>query len=128
MIYYKVVDELAYSYLSFSHSLLPSRYIIGYKIGEWVKGPYGTKLFVFDNLIGARKFSRLECSVIFACEVTNPLVVGFGIVPFPLNKSQPNIDKYWEKFHNIEEYNLKLIAPPQGTVLVDSVKLLKKVT
>lgn len=119
MKYYKVLDENLRSFLNINR--------IQYKVGEWVKAPSNTRLFVFDNLYNAQKFNTIY--PIFECEIIG------GIKGYPevyyLDHTQ-----YWDKFNarvakkkkfhvkDCPEFtNLKII----DSVLCKAVKLTTKV-
>lgn len=100
MIYYKVTTK---DNESISRTLLGSNEIVKYKINEWVFSPVpGKFLFVFNNLNDAKDFAIIPDCKIYECEVN-----GFNIGP------QQKLDFY--------------LQPPNGTVQVYGVKLIKEI-
>lgn len=111
--YYKVVHNPGQLY---SARNIYNR--VTYKVGEWVSPTLEySKLFVFDNLHSAKIF-RYGGEEIYSCEVLNPVKEYYGA------NSSYDIEYFWQ-FPYIEMN--KLMKLPEGTILVDQVKLLEKV-
>lgn len=123
MIYYKAVkkSESGHSYLSYTHFYLPTKYVVKYKVGEFVSAPRGTKLFVFDTMENLMDFIQIShCIRVFSCEVTNPQPLSDSILRFD---NLQDVQQYWTYKQNHYEY----VSPKRGTVLADSVKLLQEI-
>jgi len=122
--HYKVVCEDTNNQLhSFLHHKITS-HSITYCINEWV---YPTiphsKLFVFSSLKEAFRWKESNSFLcVYECEVRNPQKIKWICSWF--------IQSVWEDFWN-KRYNKKKMPEkhkiPQHTIVVDAVKLIKKI-
>lgn len=121
MIYYKVVTDNLKSIMSKLHSF-PEKYVTQYKIGEWTKPAIAnTKLFVFNDLAAARRFSLMEDGRLYSCDVINPFEKTVGA-------SFNFFDNFWKhedvKYLCDRQYFMPL---PNNTVFCDAVKLIEEI-
>jgi len=130
--------------LSIFHRGLKHRYgrILKYEINEWTYPTIkGSKLFVFDTIENAMEFlhtnmnlkyqfstfSIFDRGTIWMCEVHNPSKN--GIVADSLRNNWQTVIKAWKlrKYKKRFKHLVHLIRPPNGTLFVDAVKLIKEV-
>ncbi len=115
--YYKVTDG---SQCSFGVSRLVSIY---YTIGQWTMPEVG-KLFCFDSLTNAVALWATGCRI-FECEVKNPQHYDGKILA---NPKPEYIREFWKRFDNQSKLvTFRLVDTPTGTVLCDSIKLIKEI-
>jgi hypothetical protein len=122
--YYKVVACCGNKLTSCCQNpLFPDEYRVEYKINEFVVPRIeGTKLFVFNDLQCAIDFAfelfGLGCyGEIWSCEITNPGPIS-NLSRFDLNLFR----RYWAGTLS----NVDMISTPEGTIGVDSVKLVER--
>jgi len=125
-VYYKVVKNNLCSAVSWK---LPSRFIVQYKIGEWVYPNIPkTRLMVFKNLNRAQIFSN-SSSIIFTCLVKNPSSKSIFV---PLIQCD-SVNEFLQKWNELRKKQLQhkkhvnTQRIPKGTMFVSAVKLLKQV-
>jgi hypothetical protein len=116
--YYKVVSsDLTSARIS------ETAFRVHYKIGEWTYPTRkGTKIFVFDDLQGAKNFINDTWNSgdkIFECEVKSPCTDKSYFVEFG------SLDYFWNRLLAGEKVFPD--EPLPGTVFVDAVKLLKEI-
>jgi hypothetical protein len=122
--YYKVVAKCGDGLTSCCQNpFFPSDWKVKYKVGEFVTPILeGSKLLVFDDLQRATDFAFDVFGFgtygeIWSCDVTNPNSISF------LSRFDPDwILSYWKGFSS----QLLMFAAPEGTVAVDSVKLIER--
>lgn len=136
--YYKIVsrDWDRDSLVSMTYNWLNKTDIptVEYLVNNWVYPKIG-KLFVFDDLEAAKKYERkFHCgsvggSYIYECEVKNPRTI-----TRIMNLTEKTLLlKFWQNYKNkksfrkIADQSSILWPVPQGSYVVDAVKLTKKV-
>ena len=134
--YYKVVAEGLVSvwtrYISIDNPTSRRDFIVQYKLHEWIKpNVKGSKLFVFDALMAARDFAEPMRSQgvpkieVYECRVKNP---GSSGVFMDYILDQPSFAlRLWEEFNVQNIIPSSVLNPPNGTIWVDEVKLIRKV-
>ena len=121
--FYKVVNKGMTSYIVENHEDISVKYILN----KWVKPKLeGSKLFVFRGLQAARDFgffigTTVQNARIYQCEVKNPEKCKIKIIDFFF--MGPNIKDFWES----DKRRNHCIDAPQGSYLVDAVKLIKQI-
>ncbi len=124
-IYYKVVkaDTL-------KSCLTLDEFAVQYKVGEWVKAPTRTKLFVFTNLDYAKSWTGLgwvENCNIYSCHVTNigeykwMMSIGWCFA-----RNMRDLKKKIRSKKKIEFSDEQMV--PAGTIFAGRVKLLEKMS
>jgi len=118
--YYKVVDEHLCS------AVATGKFKVKYSLDGWVEPEIG-KLFCFDNLESAKGFANNDGLLkVFECKVKNPekyegfvLSIGFCY----------GIKRFWKNyFKKLKDwYVWGITRVPKGTILCDSIKLVKEV-
>jgi hypothetical protein len=125
-IYYKVTNQNLKSCTT-THYNIPDKYKIQYKVNEKVFGADDTPLFVFKTLEDAKEFvPRIPCREprFFKCEVTKPRKIKYLSYLADISMFFSFIrNKQLRKKH--KEY--EVFSPTEGTLAVDSVKLLEEV-
>ncbi len=129
-IYYKVVRPdltsfgATFNINSVGFGFLPKKYVVKYKIGEWVYPAPGTKLFVFDNLQEAKKWTNTrderERFLLFECEVENPKVVSYRRFPC-CPRTNIEIERFWDFYKTNPNH-----GDEEGHVGCSAVKLIRK--
>ncbi len=127
MILYKVVS-VGGKHTDFSGKFFSARifdygspesrmFAVEYKVGEMVSAKYpGTKLFAFDSLPAAQNFSLCP-EQIFKAE-------GTGISRPVQIVERGSLKKYYDDDFSFDG---QLTQPPVGTVLCESIELIKRV-
>ncbi len=122
-VYYKVVKSD-----TLKSCLTPDEFAVQYKIGEWVKAPARTKLFIFANLYDAKswiEFGHTPNCDIYSCHVTNIGKYKWVMSIFWLNKNMRDLKK---KFRSKKRLCIPYKRPtPTGTIFAGKVKLLEKI-
>jgi len=141
-LYYKVVreDQLSSDVLckwkTFSSDLLMSasdcspRLQLLYEIGQWKRPNLEhSKLFVFSSLKEAKSFAGLSREI-YTCEVKNPSKIRY--IPW-FNSGYTHIKGFWDARYNKKKSidfcceNGKLNKPQRHTVIVDAIKLIRRI-
>lgn len=129
--YYKVVTQSHKSCVISTYSLY-NKYCIQYKINEFVNSKLGLPLYVFDNLNAAKFFANYGVGgkqvKIYECEVTKPRKIKY-LSWLRCGYYNDKID-YINKFLLEKKHNKKLsnvFQAPNGTIAVDSVKLVAEI-
>lgn len=113
--YYKITN------LS-NQSVIESTHCVQYSTHHWVRGL--GKLFVFETFKDVLNFSNVtggslrNVSPVWACEIYNPKPLLF------MADDVKDYERFWKSFPN---YSVPVLKAPQGTVVVDSVKLLEQI-
>jgi len=103
------------------------KYGLEYKLNKVVLPPVG-KLFVFDSLRSTINEFYGNSYAIFEVDVTNPTKPTEK--QSLLNCTEKDVDKYWANINDgkYNQYGLGKYKMPKGTVFVDSITLLRKLT
>jgi hypothetical protein len=127
--YYKVVSVSKHGNDTVLHSARADD-AVSYKENEWTIAPNNTRLFVFDDLKDAKRFSCAG-EVVYECKIIG------GIKGKGADKYN-SINEYWNIFNKelkkrkkfdvnelMEQHSISL--SPYDAVLVKKLKLIKKV-
>ena len=113
---FKVVNIHLCSSLS-----LPS-YSVYYRVGEFIRAPEGTKLFVFDSLEHAVDFMRLDPDLRIFRATARGLSSADRRVCHP--KESVDIEDFWRVHNSGGAYGvLGGVRAPSGTLWADEVRL-----
>ncbi len=115
-----------------------SKYLVVYKLNQWINPLPNTKLFAFDSLKNAKAFLKKyaksfintkEAFEIYECEVENSSKIEtIALVEY-------SFDAFWDRVQKkqrlVESYTFAApdytFAAPEGSFVCDSIKLTKKV-
>lgn len=114
MEYYKVTRADLSSILYHKHS-------VQYELKKWILPTLlESKLFVFDNLKHTLDFQRTVKgdTRIFFCKIANPPMITHWVCRF-----YPSFKSFWQNPTSFAES----IRPPDGTLGVDAVKLIREI-
>lgn len=107
-----------------------------YEVGKWtLPSVKGSKLFAFPDVRYARQFAAAEqADCIYECECRNPRRCDFLILDpqeLDLSNSRPT-SRFWKTRSLDPEKSRTLLSylrkAPSGTVIADSIKLVKEVS
>jgi hypothetical protein len=113
---YKVVDR------GLRSCIAVGRYDLQYMVGEFVKAPEGTKIFVFESLKRAAEYKRRDSSFQIWSATAIGLYSPAGRITDP--KYSVDIQDFWQVHNSGRSYGfLSGRRTPSGTLWADAIRL-----